>query len=128
KLVEDQRAQLDQAEQNVAASELHSPVDGYVVSREGEVGKSAQEFGDSLFVIATDLYALEVVLQPKAEVLKRVIPGMPVTVLVLDMDNAAFEGKVKEVKDKEGQAIVEFGSTNPGVKPGMIADVRFKFQ
>jgi HlyD family secretion protein len=128
KFVEDQRAQLDEAQESLAASEVHSPVDGYVVSREAEIGRSAQDLGDRFFTIATDLYALEVILEPKADALKHIIPGMPVTVLVLDLDSAGFEGKVKEVKDKENQVIVEFGSANPGVKPGMIADVRFKFQ
>lgn len=128
KLAANQRAALEDAQNNMAASEVHSPVDGYVVAREGEVGKSAEEVGDRLFTIASDLFALEVVLEPKDDVLKRIIPGMPVTVNVLDLDGASFEGKVKEIKDKEHQAIVEFGSTNLGVKPGMIADVRFKFQ
>jgi multidrug resistance efflux pump len=128
KLVEDQRAQFEQAQESLSSSEVHSPVDGYVVAREAEVGKTAQEFGDRLYTIATDLYALEVVLESKGDVLKRIIPGMPVTVVVLDLDNAAFEGRVKEVKDKEGQAIVEFGCTNPAVKPGIVADVRFRFQ
>jgi multidrug resistance efflux pump len=128
KLAADQRAQLEEAQANMAASEVHSPVDGYVVAREGEIGKSGEEVGDKLFTIATDLFALEVVLEPKDEVLKRIIPGMPVTVNVLDLDGASFEGKVKEIRDKEHQVIVEFGSANPGVKPGMIAGVRFKLQ
>ncbi|HXA50802.1 MAG TPA: biotin/lipoyl-binding protein [Candidatus Acidoferrum sp.] len=128
KLAANQRAALEEAQNNMAASEVHSPVDGYVVAREGEVGKSAEEVGNRLFTIASDLFALEVVLEPKDEVLKRIIPGMPATVNVLDLDSAAFQGTVKEIKDKEHQAIVEFVSANPGVKPGMIADVRFKFQ
>jgi multidrug resistance efflux pump len=126
--VEDRRGALEDAQQNVAASEIHSPVDGYVVAREGELGTNAEALGERLFTIATDLYALEVVLEPKPDVLKRIIPGMPATVLVLDLESAAFEGKVKEVKEKESQVIVEFGSANPGVKPGMVADVQFRFQ
>jgi HlyD family secretion protein len=128
KIVEDKRNTLEQAQQNLAASEVHSPVDGFVVAHEGEVGKSAEGLGDKFFTIATDLYALEVVLDLKAELLKRVIPGMPATVLVLDLDSSAFQGTVKEVNDKENQAIVEFASNNPAVKPGQVADVRFKFQ
>jgi len=128
KIVEDKRASLEDAEQNLAASEVHSPVEGYVVAHEGEIGHSAEALGDRFYTIATDLYALEVVLEPKADVMKRMIPGMPVTVLVLDLDGAAFQGTVKDVRDKENQVIVEFASNNPGVKPGMIAHVRFKFQ
>jgi multidrug resistance efflux pump len=128
KLAAGQRAVLEEAQNNMAASEVHSPVDGYVVAREGEVGKNAEEVGDRLYTVASDLFALEVVLEPKDELLKRIIPGMPATVNVLDLDGASFQGTVKEIKDKEHQAIIEFGSANPGVKPGMIADVRFKFQ
>jgi HlyD family secretion protein len=128
KLASDKRALLEEAMDNLAASEVHSPADGYVVAREGEIGKSAEGLGDRLFTIATDLFALEVVLEPKEEMMKKIIPGMPVTVSILDLDNASFEGTVKEIKDKERQVIVEFGSANPAVKPGMVADVRFKFQ
>jgi multidrug resistance efflux pump len=128
KFAADKRTQLDDAMDNLAASEVRSPVDGYVVAREGEIGKSAEGLGDRLFTIATDLFALEVVLEPKEEMMKKIIPGMPVTVSVLDADNGAFEGKVKEINEKDHQVIVEFGSANPSIKPGMVADVRFNFQ
>ena len=35
-------------------------MDGYVVSRKGEVGANAERLGNDFFQIATDLYALEV--------------------------------------------------------------------
>jgi len=126
KLVEAKSSELDAAQADLAAAEIHSPADGYVVSRKGEVGKPADEFGTDFFQIATDLYALEVELEPKAQDLGRFIPGMPALVLVLDVQSGAMEGKVKEIKD--GKVIVEFGSANPAVKPGMVADVRFRFQ
>ena len=47
-------------------------------------------------------------------------------VLVLDLDGAAMPGVVREIKDN--QAIVEFSSTLPSIKPGMQADVRFKLE
>ena len=128
KFAADKRALLEDAMENLAASEVHSPVDGYVVAREGEIGKSVEGVGDKLFTIATDLFALEVVLEPKEEMMKKIIPGMPVTVSVLEADGAAFEGTVKEINDKDHQVIVEFGNASPSVKPGMVADVRFKFQ
>jgi multidrug resistance efflux pump len=128
KFAADKRALLEEAADALAASEVRSPADGYLVAREGEIGKSAEGLGDQLFTIATDLFALEVVLEPKEEMMKKIIPGMPVTVNILDLDSAAFEGTVKEINDKDHQVIVEFGSANPAVKPGMVADVRFKFQ
>jgi multidrug resistance efflux pump len=116
---------LEEAQDNLAAAEVHSPVDGYVVSRKGEVGGSAG-ISDELFQIATDLYAMEVAVEPKAEVLKRIVPGQAALVLVLDLQNAAMPGVVREIKDS--QAIVEFDSMLPAIKPGMLADVRFKLE
>jgi multidrug resistance efflux pump len=126
KMVETKQQELNAAQADLAAAEVRSPVDGYVVSRKGEVGKPADEFGEDFFRIATDLYALEVELEPKDEDLKRIIPGMPALVLILDLQSNAMEGRVKEIKDKK--AIVEFGSGNPAIRPGMIADVRLRFQ
>jgi multidrug resistance efflux pump len=128
KAAADKRDALEEAQDNVAASEVRSPADGYVVARGGEVGKTAQEVGDKLFTIATDLFALEAVVDLKPEYMKRLIAGMPATVNVLDLDNASFQGTVKSVDDKANQVVVEFGSANPNVKPGMVADVRFKVQ
>jgi len=126
KMVDAKQQELDAAQADLAAAEVHSPVDGYLVSRKGEVGKPADEFGEDFFRIATDLYALEVELEPKADDLKRIIPGMPALVLILDVQSNAMEGRVKEIKDNK--AVVEFGSGNPAIRPGMVADVRLRFQ
>jgi multidrug resistance efflux pump len=126
KIVADKMRLLEEAQENLAAAEVHSPVDGYVVSRKGEVGASAQELGEEMFQIATDLYAMELALEPKPELLKRIVPGQPALVLVLDLQSVAMQGVVREIKDN--QVIVEFDSTLPAIKPGMQADVRFKLE
>jgi multidrug resistance efflux pump len=125
KIVADKMRLLEEARDNLSAAEVHSPVDGYVVSRNGEVGASAGT-SDELFEIAADLYALEVALELKPEMLQRIVPGQPALVLVLDLQNAAMPGVVREIKDN--QAIVEFENTLPAIKPGMLADVRFKLE
>ena len=119
---------LESTEGQYAATEVHAPSDGVVVGRKGEIGKSAQEFGDQLFQIATDLYALEVSLPAKPEVLEKAHPGQPATVLVLDLQSTGMPGAVKEIKDKEGEIVVEFSNTMPGIRPGMRADVRLNLQ
>jgi multidrug resistance efflux pump len=126
KIVADKMRLLEEAQENLSAAEVHSPVDGYVVSRKGEVGASAQELGEEMFQIATDLYAMELSLEPKPEMLKRIVPGQPALVLVLDLQSVAMQGVVREIKDN--QVIVEFDSTLPAIKPGMQADVRFKLE
>jgi hypothetical protein len=67
---------------------------------------------------------MEVPVDVKPELLKRIVPGQPALVLLLDLQSAAMPGVVREIKDY--QAIVEFNSTLPAIKPGMQADVRFK--
>src|SRR5215471_11681097 len=68
KLLEDKSRQLELAQGAYQAGEIRSPVDGLVVSRKGEIGAPAQEAGNELFTIATDIYALEVALEPAADV------------------------------------------------------------
>jgi HlyD family secretion protein len=116
--------ELEGAEGAFASAELRAPVAGTVVARKGEVGKPAREFGDDLFQIATDLFALEVVAEPKPEELKRLHPGQDVLVLLPDMGSAGMPGRIREIK--EPQAIVEFNSSVPAIKPGARAEVRVK--
>jgi len=116
---------LDNAEGAFAAAELRSPVAGTIVARKGELGKPAREFPD-LFQIATDLFALEVAAEAKPEQLKRIYPGEDALVVLLDLGTAGLAGRVREIKD--GQAIVEFASNVPAVKPGMKAELRIKLQ
>lgn len=118
--------ELEEAQAAFQAAELRAPVEGTVVGRKGEVGHSAQEPGDQLFQIATDLYTLEVALDADPKVLKRLRPGDPATVLVLDLQSAGMGGVVKQVT--ETQVIVEFNNMLTGIKPGMRADVRLKLE
>lgn len=117
--------ELEAAEGAFAAAELRAPVAGTVVGRKGEPGKPAREFGNDLFQIATDLFALEVVAQPKPDELKRIHPGQDVLVLLPDMGSAGMPGRVREIK--EADVIVEFNSSVPAIKPGSRAELRFRF-
>jgi len=125
KIVADKLNSLDDAQDNLAAAEVRSPVDGFVVSRKGEVGQTAG-VNDEIFQIATDMFALEVAVDAPPEVAKRIVPGQPVLVLLLDLQSAAMQGVVREIKDN--QVIVEFSGAIPAIKPGMQADVRFKLE
>ena len=58
--------------------------------------------------------------------LQRLRPGMQALVLILDLQSAAIPGDIKEIRGS--QAIVEFGSPSPAIKPGMQADVRLKLE
>jgi multidrug resistance efflux pump len=124
RLLASKTEELEEAQAAYQAAELRAPVEGTVVGRKGEVGKPGQESGDQLFQIATDLYTLEVALDADSTVLKRLRPGDPATVLVLDLQSSGMAGVVKGITDT--QVIVEFNNMLTGIKPGMRADVRLK--
>lgn len=126
KVVADKNQELEQAQGAFEAAEVRAPVSGTVVGRKGETGKPAEEAGDDMFQIATDLYALEVTLELNPEQVKKVFPGQQALVLVLDLQSAGLPGVVKDVKDS--RATVEFNSPMPGIKPGMRADVRLRLE
>ncbi len=115
---------LADVQSDLDATEVRAPVDGWLVARQGEIGQHAEDFGDKMFQLATDLASLEVAVEPKPDVLKRIVPGMPALVLVPELTNAAIAGDVKAIDGN--QAIVEFVSPMPSIRPGMKADVRLK--
>jgi multidrug resistance efflux pump len=117
-------AQFEESQAAFQAAEVRAPAAGTIVGRKGEAGKSAEEAGDQMFRIATDLYALEVKLQPKPDEFARIHPGQEAVVLLLDLQGTGMQGTVTEVKD--GAVTVDFAGAIPGIKPGMRADVRLK--
>ena len=124
KMLAGENQRLLDSQAALEAADVHSPADGLLVGRNGEIGKPAREFGENLLQIATDTYALEVALEPQAPVLKRLRPGQPALVLVPDLQTPGIEGDIKEIKGT--QVVVEFNSTIPAIRPGMLADVRLK--
>jgi multidrug efflux pump subunit AcrA (membrane-fusion protein) len=94
---ENQRLQDSQAA--FEAADVHSPVDGLLVGRNGEI-------------------------EPQPPVLKRLRPAQPALVLVPDLQTPGITGDIKEIKGT--QVVVEFNSTIPAIRPGMVAEVRFK--
>ena len=126
KIAQGREQQLAGAVGDLESADVRSPVDGTVVGRKAEIGKSAIEAGNEFFQIATDLYALEVTLEPKPEDLKHIQPGQQAMVLILDLQSQGLPGVVKEIKDN--RVVVEFESNLPAIKPGMLADVRLKLE
>ena len=126
KVLTDKTEQMEQAQGAFEAAEVRAPVDGLIVERKAEAGKSAQEVGGSLFQIATDVTALEVALEPQPPDLKRLHPGQQALVTVPDLQTPGMPGSVKEIKD--AVVVVEFASSIPAIRPGMRADVRLKLE
>lgn len=120
----DKRRELEDAATSLAAAEVRSPVNGILVGRRGQPGQSiGPEEASALVQIAVDLASLQVVLDPEPPVLVRIKAGQPAVVFVADVQEG-LSGTVKEIKGT--QAIVEFVSPNPMVKPGMTAQVKIR--
>lgn len=126
KIVQDCEQQLEMAQASLGDAEVRSPVDGTVVGRKAEVGRPAIEAGNEFFQIATDLYTLEVTVEPASEDLRRIQPGQQAMVLILDLQTQGLPGVVNKIDGN--QVVVKFESNIPGIKPGMVADVRLKFE
>ena len=126
KVLADKNRELEDAQGAFEAAEVRSPVDGIIVERKAETGKTVQEIGGQLFQIATDTFALEIAVEPEPAVLKRLLPGQQALVNIPDLQTGGIPGVIKAIKNT--QAIVEFNSTIPAIKPGMRAEVRLKLE
>ena len=126
KILDDKQQQLEYATGALAGADVRSPVDGTVVGRKGEVGNAVQDQGSDFFQIATNLSALEVVLEPDPPTLSRIRPGQPALVLISDFQSDGIAGTVGQIRDS--LVPVEFASPNPAIKPGLAADVRIRLE
>jgi multidrug resistance efflux pump len=118
KTIEDKRKELEEASAALAATEVHAPVGGVVVARQGEIGKTlTQGEASELFRIATDIGTLDAVFP--AEGMK---VGDRVSVSFAEVPGDALTGVIREVRNGEGRA--EVRSANPGIRPGMECRVR----
>lgn len=124
KTLEERTQELEAAQADLAAAEVHAPVDGLVVGRRGNAGDNVNRSMKDLFLIATDLSRLAVVVEPPAPILDRIHPGQTAVVTVSEAQNEPLAAEVKKVEN--GQVTVEFTSPDPAVKPGLTAQVRIK--
>jgi len=106
-----------------SAGELTSPADGVITARQGKEGDRVTKSTD-LFQMAVELQKLQVVIAPDAQNLPRIHAGQAVNVEIKDYPGIAH-GTVRDVK--AGQAVVDFSSPAPGVRPGMTAQVTIAF-
>jgi multidrug efflux pump subunit AcrA (membrane-fusion protein) len=111
---EEKKAELD-------AGEVRSPVDGVVVSRRGSLGDDVDRSLGDLFQIATDLSVLDVVVEPPAEILKRLAPGLEASVRVAELSGEGLPGVIRKIEN--GQVTIEFKNPLPEIKPGLTAEV-----
>ncbi len=121
----DRSKELEDSTATVASGDVKSPVDGYVVARQGHVGDEVTAAVQDLFQIAVDLTHLKVVLEPPPPVVEKIHAGQNATIQVAELAEGV-ESKVTDVRD--GQVIIEFTSPNPVIKPGMTVQVVIKLR
>ena len=121
--LKDKTEELEDADAELRTGEVKAPVSGLLVSHRKNAGEEVTRDIASLFEIAIDLTAMEVVAEIPDAVAKRLVPGGRALVQITEAGDAPMNGTVREIKD--GHAVVEFLSPNPTIKPGMSAQVRF---
>ncbi|MCS6951700.1 MAG: efflux RND transporter periplasmic adaptor subunit [Bryobacterales bacterium] len=126
KLVTQKTAELEEMTSQMAQGEVRAPAAGIVVARRGQTGETVRPDMGELFQIAVNLSQLEVALDLPPPDLERIRPGQEAAVIVAEMAGEALSGTVREVRD--GQAIVEFVSPSPAVKPGLTVQVRIRLR
>jgi macrolide-specific efflux system membrane fusion protein len=117
---------LEDAKADLAAGEVHCPVDGVVISRNGMEGGEVASGAQELFQIGVDLSQLEAVAEPEAPVLDRIKAGQAAFLQIEEIAGQGLPGSVREIRG--AQVIVDFVSPNPAIKPGLTAQVRIKIR
>jgi HlyD family secretion protein len=133
--VEQARASLDQAKTNLGLTDIISPTDGIVISRNVDVGQTvAASFqAPVLFEVAQDLSKMQVDTSVAESDIGRLVKGMPATFTVDAYPGTPFTGTVREIRNapQTVQNVVTYDAVidvdNPALKlkPGMTANVTF---
>ncbi|MHC4277042.1 MAG: efflux RND transporter periplasmic adaptor subunit [Planctomycetota bacterium] len=130
--LEQARAALETAELDLSHTDIFSPVDGTVLTREVDVGQtvSARMQTPILFTIAHDLKEMEAHLDVNEADVGRIALGQPATFHVNAYPNQKFDAEVVGIRSspKVTQNVVTYdviiGVDNKGLKlkPGMTAN------
>jgi multidrug resistance efflux pump len=124
KLLSHMQEEQETVKAQLAAGEVHSPVNGVIVARRGEQGGLVDQSLADMFQIAIDMSQLEVVADvPKGTVLQ---PGEPVVVHIAELPAESISGSVKTVEN--GRVAVEFTSPSADIKPGLTAQISIPAQ
>jgi HlyD family secretion protein len=126
---------LDRARQNLAYTNIYSPIDGVVVERAMDVGQTvaASLSAPKLFVIANDLSQMQILASVDENDIGKITPGQEATFTVQSYQGQQFSGTVKQVRLNATTvnnvvsytAIVSVANTDGKLLPGMTATVKF---
>ncbi|HEX7079229.1 MAG TPA: efflux RND transporter periplasmic adaptor subunit [Candidatus Eisenbacteria bacterium] len=126
---------LERARQNLAYSEIRTPIDGVVVERDVDVGQTvaASLSAPQLFLIAEDLTRMEILVSVDESDIGMIHEGQTVRFTVQAYPSRTFEGTVKQVRlqSTEQENVVNYTvvvgveNTTGLLLPGMTATVDF---
>lgn len=129
-------AELEEARINLAYTEITSPVDGVVVSRNVDVGQTvAASFQTpTLFLIAQNLAEMQVNAAVSESDIGTVRDGQPVTFTVDAYSGRSFAGRVTQVRNAPTtvqnvvtyDVVIGVDNADLALKPGMTATVEIE--
>lgn len=115
--------ELEESDADLLVGDIKSPTNGILIGHKRSVGEEVTRDITDLFEIATDLGALEVIADIPADLSKKLAPGGRAFVQIAEAGPAPLNATIKQVT--VNQAVVEFASPTPAIRPGMTAQVRF---
>ena len=126
-------ASLHQAQVNLSYTDIFSPIDGTVISRNVDVGQTvaASLQAPVLFTIAEDLRKMQVHTSVAEGDVGRLQTGMDATFTVDAFPGQRFKGKVGQIRNAAQtvqnvvtyDAVIEVENTDLRLRPGMTASV-----
>jgi HlyD family secretion protein len=135
--VQQAKAALDKAEVNLAYTNIISPTDGMVISRDVDVGQTvaASLQAPTLFVVAQDLRKMQVDTSVAESDIGRIRAGMPASFTVDAYPTVTFHGVVREVRNAPQtvqnvvtyDAVIDVANADLRLKPGMTANATFVY-
>jgi HlyD family secretion protein len=127
------QAALNQAQVNLSYTDIRSPIDGTVISRNVDVGQTvaASLQAPVLFTIAEDLRKMQVHTSVAEGDVGRLSPGMEATFTVDAFPGQRFKGKVGQIRNAAQtvqnvvtyDAVIDVDNSDLRLRPGMTATV-----
>lgn len=135
--VEQARAALHQAEVNLAYTNIVSPTNGVVISRNVDAGQTvaASLQAPVLFLIAEDLAKMQVDTSVAEADVGKLWAGMTATFTVDAYPSERFTGQVRQIRNAPQtvqnvvtyDAVIDVGNPDLKLRPGMTANVTFVY-
>jgi HlyD family secretion protein len=130
--LEQAKAALRQADENLKYTNIYSPIDGVVISRSIDVGQTVASSlsAPTLFTIAQDLRQMQVDTSVAEADVGKLHDGMEATFLVDAYPNEKFSGKIRQIRNAPQtvqnvvtyDAVIDVANPELKLKPGMTAN------